>query len=112
MKVSIVRSFTQNPNQGNPAGVVLFGDSFLADEEIVQIAAKLGYSESAFVCPSLKADVKVLFSSPTTLINLCGHGTIAAFHALIANQPDFFEGHYGDLAWGSFTNLVPCGWPN
>ena len=90
IKVSIVRSFTHNPNQGNPAGVVIDGHSF-SDQKIVQVAAKLGYSESVFVRPSSRADVKVIFSSPTRLINLCGHGTVAAFHAWIAGQPDFFS---------------------
>ena len=41
-------AFTTDPAGGNPAGVVLDADG-LADEQMLQIAAAVGFSETAFV---------------------------------------------------------------
>ena len=77
----IVNAFTDRPFKGNPAGVVLDADEF--DETAMQrIAAELKCSETAFVMGSEKADFKVRFFSPLKEVELCGHATIAAFHAM------------------------------
>lgn len=88
-----VKSFTQDKTQGNPAGVFFPSDS-LSELEMIQMAKMMGYSESAFLQTSLRADVKVVFASPHQIVNLCGHGTIAAFHIWLANQSNpFGSGH-------------------
>ena len=43
----LVNSFTANGTGGNPAGVVLDAD-YLSNEEKLQIAQVVGYSETAF----------------------------------------------------------------
>ncbi len=82
VKVKLVKAFTQNPAEGNPAGVILNADK-LSSISMLKIASELGYSESAFVLSSSKADFKVRFFTPTQEMNLCGHATIATIHALV-----------------------------
>ncbi len=77
----IVNAFTDKPFKGNPAGVVLDADSL--DEKTMQsIAAELKCSETAFVMNSDKADFNLRFFSPEREVDLCGHATIATFHAM------------------------------
>lgn len=82
MKVTLVKAFTTDPSQGNPAGVALAADN-LSDSQKQEIAAALNFSESAFIESSDKADFKVRFFSPTQEVDFCGHATVAAFHTLI-----------------------------
>jgi len=82
IEVQLVKAFTQNPAEGNPAGVILDANE-LPPELMVKIAAQLGYSESAFVSASEMGDFRIRFFTPTQEMDLCGHATIAAIHALI-----------------------------
>ncbi len=69
-------AFTDDPRGGNPAGVVL--DAAGLDEtEMQAIAARVGYSETAFV----DGDA-VRYFSPAIEVPFCGHATIAAAVAL------------------------------
>ncbi|WP_417684820.1 PhzF family phenazine biosynthesis protein [Roseibium sp.] len=70
-----------NSAQGNPAGVVLDADG-LTDGEMLEIAAKIGLSETAFVSASRTEGFKLDFFTPTRRIAHCGHATIAAFSIL------------------------------
>jgi len=81
-KVVLLKSFTQDESAGNPAGVVLQAEQ-LTDEQMQHIAKKLGFAESIYVLPSDKADFRLRFFAPNHEVDLCGHGTIAAFHALL-----------------------------
>jgi len=76
-----VRGFTKDGKGGNKAGVYMFADD-LSDDQMQEIACELGYSETAFVMHSKKADYKVRFFTPTKEVDLCGHATISAFHVL------------------------------
>lgn len=78
----LVKAFTTDKAQGNPAGVILGADS-LTEEQMLHIAAELGFSESAFVQASDKADFKVRFFAVTQEVDFCGHATIATFHILM-----------------------------
>lgn len=78
----VVKAFTKDKTQGNPAGVVVNAEG-LSDEQMVSLSARFGFSESAFVFSSKKTHVRIRFFSPTQEVNLCGHATIATFHALI-----------------------------
>lgn len=81
-KVEIVQAFLpESGNGGNRAGVVVDAAG-LADAEMQRIAAAVGASETAFVLPSTRAAVKLRFFTPKTEVPLCGHATLAAFHAL------------------------------
>ena len=67
--------FSKKPNKGNPAGVVL-NRGELTDEEMQEIAFKVGFNETAFPVKSEVADFGIRFT-PKHEMNLCGHGTIA-----------------------------------
>ncbi len=80
--IFLVKAFTKDTTTGNPAGVVLGADN-LSDEQMLHIAAELGFSESAFVSASDVADFRVRFFSPKQEVDFCGHATIATFHTLV-----------------------------
>lgn len=87
MKYFIVDAFTSQPFGGNPAGVVLLdGDSFPAEELMLQIAAELRYSETAFVKRDSDSQYTVRYFTPKTEVELCGHATIATFSLLYKLQ--------------------------
>lgn len=74
-------AFTDRPDGGNPAGVVL--DARGLDEPAMQaIAATLGYSESAFLFPRGGSSYDIRYFSPIAEIPFCGHATIATAVAL------------------------------
>ncbi|WP_299701076.1 PhzF family phenazine biosynthesis protein [uncultured Pontibacter sp.] len=77
----LVKAFTDQPNGGNTAGVVLYADK-LSHERRQKIAAMLGLSETAFVSASDIGDVKVEFYTPVKQIPHCGHATVATFSLL------------------------------
>lgn len=81
MDIFRLSSFTKNNKGGNPAGVVLNADH-LSDCDMLKIAAEVGYSETAFVMDSNRADFKVRFFTPVEEVDLCGHATIATFNLL------------------------------
>jgi PhzF family phenazine biosynthesis protein len=74
-------AFSHEPNKGNPAGVVFNGDD-LTDDEMQEIALKVGYNETAFLVKSDVADLRIRFFTPGHEVNLCGHATIATIYAL------------------------------
>src|SRR5687767_14266127 len=75
-------AFTETPEGGNPAGVVLDA-SALNDAEMLKIAADLGYSETAFVVASdTPNEYDVRYFAPEAEVPFCGHATIATGVAL------------------------------
>ena len=83
MKVTVylLSSFGVDHSGGNPAGVVLKADN-LTDDQKKTIAKEVGFSETAFVQKSNKADFKVTFFTPVEEVALCGHATIATYALL------------------------------
>ena len=76
-------AFTTDPDGGNPAGVVLDAGG-LADDEMLRIAAEVGYSETAFLCPADPAArrYRLRYFSPLAEVAYCGHATVATAIAL------------------------------
>jgi PhzF family phenazine biosynthesis protein len=74
-------AFTETPDGGNPAGVVLDARE-CTTETMQRIAAELGYSESAFLMPRDDGDYDIRFYSPEAEVAFCGHATIATAVAL------------------------------
>ncbi|MEU8482954.1 PhzF family phenazine biosynthesis isomerase [Streptomyces sp. NPDC048641] len=83
-------AFTTDPEGGNPAGVVLDARG-LDDDEMLAIAARLGYSETAFLTPapdgspapgSPRRSYTVRYFSPKAEVSFCGHATVATGVAL------------------------------
>lgn len=83
MDIQRIAAFSQGPSGGNPAGVVLLQDAVSADE-MARVAAKVGYSETAFAV-ARGDDPKtwrVRYFSPESEVPFCGHATIALGAAL------------------------------
>ena len=81
VEVYIAAAFCKENSGGNKAGVVLLS-SELCNDEKMQIAEKLGFSETAFLSESSDADWRFEYFTPTEEVPLCGHATIAAFRVL------------------------------
>lgn len=83
MKFFIVDAFTDQPFGGNPAGVVLLeSDTFPKEELMLQIAAELRYSETAFIQRHTDKEFSIRYFTPKAEVDLCGHATIASFFLL------------------------------
>ncbi|KWU61271.1 PhzF family phenazine biosynthesis isomerase [Bacillus sp. SIMBA_074] len=82
-KVNVVHydAFSNKPNMGNPAGIVLEADG-LTEEEMQRIAEKVGFNETSFVLSSEVADIKMRYFTPGFEMDLCGHGTVGTIYAL------------------------------
>jgi len=74
-------AFTNKPNMGNPAGIVLEADG-LTEEEMQIIAEKVGYNETTFVLSSEVGDIRMRYFTPGFAMDLCGHGTVGTLYAL------------------------------
>ena len=83
MRYYIVDAFTDQPFGGNPAGVVLLnGNSFPSETLMLQIAAELRYSETAFVRRDSEKEFTLRYFTPKAEVELCGHATLASFALL------------------------------
>lgn len=83
MKYYVLDAFTDQPFGGNPAGVVLLdGDIFPKESLMLQIAAELRYSETAFIRRHSNKEFTIRYFTPTAEVELCGHATIASFFLL------------------------------
>jgi PhzF family phenazine biosynthesis protein len=82
-RIKTVDAFTRTPFAGNPAGVVLDARE-LTDPQMQLIARELNCSETAFILPATERDanLRIRWFSPKSEVPLCGHATIASFHAL------------------------------
>lgn len=82
-------AFTSDDGRGgNPAGVVLDADG-LGEAEMQDIAADLGYSETAFLFPRASEPnvYDVRYFAPLQEVPFCGHATIASGVALVERRP-------------------------
>lgn len=112
-------AFTDSPAGGNPAGVVLDA-SGMTDEQMQQIAADLGYSETAFVTARDDGAYDVRYFSPEAEVPFCGHATIAtgvalaerdglglrSFHTPAGEVPVDTQGANGQVT-ATLTSVVP-----
>jgi len=89
MNILKIAAFSYQGKGGNPAGVV-FSDTMPPAEEMLKIAAEVGYSETAFL---VKQDTgwRVRYFAPAMEVPFCGHATIASGAAL---GERFGEGNY------------------
>jgi PhzF family phenazine biosynthesis protein len=75
-------AFSTDPGGGNPAGVVLDAHA-LDDDGMLAVAARLGYSETAFLTPGEGPRAfDVRYFSPKAEVPFCGHATVASAIAL------------------------------
>ncbi len=75
-------AFTDHGAGGNPAGVVLDATG-LNDTDRLAVAARIGYSETAFVEDTDQdGHYRVRYFSPQAEVAFCGHATIATAVAM------------------------------
>jgi PhzF family phenazine biosynthesis protein len=81
-------AFSDAPDGGNPAGVVLDATA-LDDSDMLAIAADLGYSETAFLTAAPgglggkeERAYSIRYFSPKAEVPFCGHATVATAVAL------------------------------
>lgn len=83
MTYYILDAFTNQSFGGNPAGVVLLESERFPEEKLMlQIAAELRYSETAFIRRHSDKEYTIRYFTPKAEVELCGHATIASFYLL------------------------------
>ncbi|THJ65486.1 PhzF family phenazine biosynthesis protein [Arthrobacter echini] len=85
MEILLYTAFTDTPDGGNPAGVVLDAGP-LTPARMQAIAADLGYAESAFLTDRSPGHASVRYFAPESEIPFCGHATIATGVALAERE--------------------------
>ncbi len=126
IRIKQVDAFTRKPFSGNPAGVVLDAKQ-LKSTDMQKIAKEMNVSETVFVMDSKdeEADVRLRWFTPSQEVNLCGHATIAAFHAMAeegmfgleVNEPQSFivdtkSGNLVvDVEWQDFRPFIKFSLP-
>lgn len=111
-------AFSTDPGGGNPAGVVLDAGG-LTEEEMLAIAAEVGFSETAFLAPEGDR-VEVRYFSPLAKVSFCGHATIASavahaerhgagrlHYATAAGPVEVVTSRADDGAWRATLTSVP-----
>ncbi|MBW1603502.1 PhzF family phenazine biosynthesis isomerase [Streptomyces sp. JJ66] len=108
-RAGVVRytAFSDTPDGGNPAGVVLEAAG-MTDAAMLAVAADVGYSETAFLTPppaGLTAPpgrgFGVRYFSPLAEVPFCGHATVAAAVALAERVGP------GELVFATPVGAVP-----
>lgn len=117
MEVERIAAFSNGPNGGNPAGVVLCDE--MPETAVMQkLAAEVGYSETVFAAPI--GDVwRVRYFAPEVEVDFCGHATIAlgaalarrvgngAFNLQLNHARITVEGHMSESEWGASFQSPP-----
>ncbi|MFF3417560.1 PhzF family phenazine biosynthesis protein [Streptomyces sp. NPDC002698] len=100
-------AFSDTPDGGNPAGVVLDATA-LDDSAMLAVAAELGYSESVFLTSPPEGlegqegrTYSVRYFSPKAEVPFCGHATVAAAVALAERIGP------GELVFSTRAGVVP-----
>jgi PhzF family phenazine biosynthesis protein len=75
-----IDAFTDRPFAGNPAAVCLL-ESEPGEQWMQAVAAEMNLSETAFVHPR-RDGFELRWFTPAIEVDLCGHATLAAAHAL------------------------------
>ncbi|WP_295010308.1 PhzF family phenazine biosynthesis protein [uncultured Microbacterium sp.] len=102
-------AFAETPEGGNPAGIVLDAAG-LEDADMLGIAARIGYPETAFLLSSTNADGvrrhRIRYWSPEAEVPFCGHATVATAVALAERDGEgamVFETPVGEVALTAAT---------
>lgn len=116
-----VDAFTSRRFHGNPAGVAPL-DDWLDDDTLQAIAAEHNLSETAFIVASGNgasrsvANYEIRWFTPTVEVDLCGHATLAAAHALweyagVRAKAITFESRSGTLHATREAGLITLDFP-
>lgn len=83
-----VDAFTRRLFHGNPASVVVLDKAWLPDETMQAIAAENNQAETAFVLRGKGGKHALRWFTPTLEMDLCGHATLGAAHALWTHEKE------------------------
>ncbi len=100
LRVLRYSSFTGDPATGNPAGVVLDA-SGIDSKSRQELAARVGYSETAFAEPLGQNQWKLSYFSPEREVPFCGHATLATAVALAEAEGT------GTIAFHTLAGTIP-----
>jgi PhzF family phenazine biosynthesis protein len=110
-----IDAFADRPYSGNPAAVCLLDEE--RDSEWMQaVAAEMNLSETAFVRP-VRDGFELRWFTPAVEVDLCGHATLAAAHALWSegrapgDGPISFQTRSGILTAARRGDLVELDFP-
>ncbi|NIL95538.1 MAG: PhzF family phenazine biosynthesis isomerase [Woeseiaceae bacterium] len=116
MRCLTIDAFSDKPFAGNPAAVCLLGEE--RDTSWMQaVAREMNLSETAFVRPA-DGGFLLRWFTPLVEVDLCGHATLAAAHALweegIAslNEDIRFQTRSGELICGRREGLLEIDFPS
>ena len=87
MNIKKLAAFSLGTIGGNPAGVVVVEGKLPASEEMQDVAAKVGFSETVFALAHDDGWL-VRYFSPEAEVPFCGHATIALAAAVAMQQGD------------------------
>lgn len=113
----LVNAFTDRPRKGNPAGVCILNVP-VSDEFMQSFATEMGLSATAFVSLSETGAMTLRWFGPKNELKLCGHGTLAAAHALwelglgASREAIIFHTVAGDLSVHRDGAIIRLDFPN
>ena len=81
LPILLIDAFADAPFTGNPAGVMITREP-LDERTMGRIAMEINQAETAFVRPLSGSAYALRWFTPTVEVDLCGHATLAAAHAL------------------------------
>jgi PhzF family phenazine biosynthesis protein len=107
-----VDAFADRPLTGNPAAVMPL-ERWLDDALMQAIATENNLSETAFTVPSDRDDVdfELRWFTPASEVDLCGHATLAAGHALMTGHQLRFATRSGILVVSRHDDLLELDLP-
>lgn len=110
-----IDAFTDTPFSGNPACVVPLSE-WIPDELLLKIAKENAVAETAFFVDK-GHKIHLRWFTPETEMDLCGHATLAAAHALkdirkYPRQKILFETRSGDLEVTMENSLYSLNFPS
>lgn len=110
-----IDAFTDKPFGGNPACVVPLSE-WIPDELLLKIAKENAVAETAFFVDK-GHKIHLRWFTPETEMDLCGHATLAAAHALkdirkYPRQKILFETRSGDLEVTMENSLYSLNFPS
>ncbi|GGZ34340.1 PhzF family phenazine biosynthesis protein [Asticcacaulis endophyticus] len=83
MRQFLIDAFARAPFMGNPAAVVEPFDAWPSDDFMSRLAMENNQAETAYMVRTAEVNVFGLrWFTPAVEVNLCGHATLAAAHAL------------------------------
>ena len=99
--VWLVDAFSEGNFKGNPAAVCAL-ESWLPDEQLLEMAQQHNQSETAFFVKA-KGGIELRWFTTRLEVNLCGHATLATAH-VIFNHLDYPDSRiHFDTAFGRLT---------